>query len=310
MERQRALGAWAAVAIVLTPLVWYGNPAIALLAGTALSLVWRGRLDIGGQRVGRLSLQTAIVLLGASLSIGRVLEVSADNLALVASYVLGVLGFGLVLGRLMAVERVSRLLMTAGTAICGGTAIATLAPIVRARPDQVGVAIGIVFLLNAIALFTFPEVGHLLALSERDFGRWVAVAIHDTSSVVATAAVYGEEALRVATTVKLGRTLWLIPLALVVALASSEPNARVRVPGFIVAFLVVSVATSLLPPPDWVVHGAGRASKMLLVVALFFVGTEIRAETLRQMRGRVLVHAVLLWAVAAAVTLAAVRAGL
>lgn len=310
MPGLRAGGAWIVVAVALVPLCWYGNPAVALLAGTALALARPAAVDVGGQRWGRLALQTAIVLLGVSLSIGRVVEVSADNLALVAAYVLGVLAVGYGIGRVLALERVSNVLMTSGTAICGGTAIATLAPILRARPDQVGVAIGIVFLLNALALFTFPAIGHALDLSQSDFGRWVALAIHDTSSVVATAAIYGEEAARVATTVKLGRTLWLIPLALAVALSVREPNARIRVPGFILAFLATSIAASALPPPDWLVHAASRTSKTLLVVALFFVGTEIRVETLKRMRGRLLVHAIVIWAIAASATLLAVRAGL
>ena len=309
MTRFRVSPAWLAILAALVPLCWYGNPAVALLVGAGLSLVWREPLDVQGTRWGRLSLQSAIVLLGASLSIGHVVETSAHNLALVATYVIGVLVLGFTAGRALALERESNALMSAGTAICGGTAIATLAPILRARPDQVGVAIGIVFLLNALALFTFPSIGHALGLSQTEFGRWVALAIHDTSSVVATATVYGTEAARVATTVKLGRTLWLIPLSLGVALAVRQPNARVRVPGFILAFLAASIASSVLPLPDWLVHLAARTSKILLVVALFFVGTDIRLDTLGRMRGRVLVHALALWAAAATATLLAVRAG-
>ncbi len=287
--------AWVAVALLLPALIWYGNPAIALLAGTLLSLSWRQPLAVGGHRWGRLSLQSAIVLLGFTLSIGRVAEVSGDSLWLVAAYVIGVLGIGLVLARVLRLERESGWLMASGTAICGGTAIATLAPLIGARADQVGVAIGIVFLLNAAALFGFPVIGHWLGMSQLQFGMWSALAIHDTSSVLATAAIYGNEALEVATTVKLGRTLWLIPLTLFVSLAQRASAARVRVPPFILAFIAVSVLTTVVPLPAEVAQAASRASKALLITALFFIGTEISRATLRLMRGRVLVHALLLW---------------
>jgi uncharacterized integral membrane protein (TIGR00698 family) len=293
---------------LLVPLAWYGNPAIALLTGTVLSLLWRRPLGIGGQRWGRLSLQSAIVLLGVSLSIGRIAEVSGASLWIVALYVLAVLGCGLALARVLHLERASGLLMTAGTAICGGTAIATLAPIIGARAEQVGVAIGIVFLLNAIALFTFPAIGHHLGLSQAQFGVWVALAIHDTSSVVATAAIYGKEALEVATTVKLGRTLWLIPVALLVSLQFGASTARVRVPGFILAFVAASVLATVVPMPAWATQGAGRVSKLLLVAALFFIGTEISWATLQLMRGRVLGHAIALWLAAASAMLLTVMA--
>jgi uncharacterized integral membrane protein (TIGR00698 family) len=302
------LTAWVAVAALLPALIWYGNPAIALLAGTLLSLSWRQPLAVGGHRWGRLSLQSAIVLLGFTLSIGRVAEVSGDSLWLVAAYVIGVLGIGLLLARLLRLERESGWLMASGTAICGGTAIATLAPLIGARADQVGVAIGIVFLLNAAALFGFPVIGHWLGMSQLQFGMWSALAIHDTSSVLATAAIYGNEALEVATTVKLGRTLWLIPLTLFVSLAQRASAARVRVPPFILAFIAVSVLTTAVPLPAEVAHAASRLSKALLITALFFIGTEISRATLRLMRGRVLIHALLLWAVAASATLATVLA--
>lgn len=293
--------------MLLPPLIWYGNPAVALLAGTALSLSWRAQLGIDGHRWGRLALQSAIVLLGFSLSIGRVAEVSSDSLSLVAVYVLGVLGIGIALARMLRIERESGLLISAGTAICGGTAIATLAPLVGARADQVGVAIGIVFLLNAVALFGFPVIGHALGMSQVQFGVWAALAIHDTSSVLATAAIYGNEALEVATTVKLGRTLWLIPVSLAVSLIFRHSSARVRIPLFIVAFLAASVFATFVPLPAWFGHTAARVSKALLVTALFFIGSEISASTLRLMRGRVLVHAVTLWIAAASAMLVAAK---
>ncbi len=287
----------------------YGNPAVALLAGATLTLLRDRPLVDGGSRWCALLLQSAIVLLGFRLSIDQVLEVSGDSIHLVIAYVLGVLAAGFALGRLIGLDRVSTTLMSGGTAICGGTTIATLAPIVGARPEKLGVAIGIVFLLNALALFTFPALGAWLGMSEEAFGVFVALAVHDTSSVVATAAAYGDRALEVATTVKLGRTLWLIPLALGTSVLYAQSRAQVRVPGFILAFVAASLCATVVEIPADLVGIASRASKALLVAALFFVGTEMTRATVRGIRGRVLLHALVLWGLALAGTLSAVLLG-
>ncbi|MCH2099281.1 MAG: putative sulfate exporter family transporter, partial [Pseudomonadales bacterium] len=223
-------------------------------------------------------------------------------------YVVGVLAIGMLLGRLIGLDRISTALMAGGTAICGGTTIATLSPILAARPEQTGVAIGIVFLLNALALITFPALGAWLGMSEEAFGVFVALAVHDTSSVVATAAAYGDRALEVATTVKLGRTLWLIPLAIGASVIMSRSQAQVRVPGFILAFVAASILATLLEIPRELISIAGLLSKGLLVGALFFVGTEMSRTTVLAIRGRVLVHALVLWGLALAGTLTAVLA--
>lgn len=293
-------------AVLLVPLAWFGNPAVALLTGIALTLVLDRPVLADGKRYGKLLLQTAVVLLGFRLSIGEVVEVSAGSIWLVVAYVLGMLLLGALVARVMRLERESATLLAGGTAICGGTAIATLAPIVGARSDQLGVAVAIVFLLNAVALFTFPTIGAWLELDQRQFGIWAALAIHDTSSVVATAAVYGEEALEVATTVKLGRTLWLIPLALGVSLWLAQEQAKVRVPGFVLAFLAAAVIASFVPIPEVATNIAATVSRILLVAALFFVGTEITRETLKKMRGGVVAYALVLWGLGLSLTLAAV----
>jgi uncharacterized integral membrane protein (TIGR00698 family) len=304
---RRPIVNWLATAALLVPLILYDNPAVAMLVGAALTLTLDRPLVEGGSRYSTVLLQTAIVLLGFRLSIGQVLEVSGDALPLVVGYVLGVLAAGFTLGRLIGLERISTILLSAGTAICGGTAMATLAPIVGARAEQLGVAVGIVFLLNALALFTFPTLGAWLDMSQEAFGVFVALAVHDTSSVVATAASYGDRALEVATTVKLGRTLWLIPLAIATSVLFSRTDARVRVPGFILAFVAASSLASLVEIPADLVAVAGRASKALLVAALFFVGLAMRRSTVAALRGRVLVHALALWLLALGGTLGALR---
>lgn len=298
---------WVVTAALLVPLALLGNPAVALLLGAAITLLTDRPLVADAGRHGTLLLQTAIALLGFRLSIDQVLTVSGDALPLVAGYVLGVLGAGLALGRLIGLERISAVLLSAGTAICGGTAMATLAPILGARAEQLGVAVAIVFLLNAFALLTFPTLGAWLGMSQETFGVFVALTVHDTSSVLATAARYGDAALEVATTVKLGRTLWLIPLAIATSVLVAHARARVRVPGFVIAFLGASLCASVLALPPGLIELAGRTSKVLLVAALFFVGLQFRRSTLAALRGRLLAHALALWGLALAGTLGALR---
>ena len=224
--------------LILLPLIYFGNPAVALLVGMAITLGLNKTLISNASVLGKYSLQAAIILLGLKLNIGDLWRISANYTLAIFIYVIAAITIGLMIGRLMKVERNSSLLMASGTAICGGTTIATLSPIIKARPDQTGVALAIVFLLNAVALFTFPHVGHWLEMTQEQFGVWVALAIHDTSSVVATAQIYGEESAAVATTLKLGRTLWLIPLVLIVSFRERSEGAKVRLPGFILLFLL------------------------------------------------------------------------
>jgi len=302
----------------VVPLAWYGNPALALLVGAAIALILDRQPVPAGSMLARYSLQTAIVLLGLKLNLATVWSLSAQYTGLVAGYVLATLAGGLLLGRLLANEVSTTRLLSAGTAICGGTAIATLSAVVRAQPQQTAVALAIVFLLNVVALLTFPWIGTALNLTQEQFGLWAALAIHDTSSVVATAAVYGPEATEVATVIKLGRTLWLIPLTLAFSLLASRDVAAaagtsgsdrsppLRVPGFVLLFLVAAAAGSLSAMPEGVRSGAGTVSSWLLVIALFLVGTELTRVTLRQIRGRVLGFALGLWLVVAPVTLSAV----
>jgi uncharacterized integral membrane protein (TIGR00698 family) len=291
------------VALVLMPLlIAVGNPAIALLAGAALVLTTDALPCPSAQAWGRYALQAAIVLLGFQLNLGQLLTISADYSAIVSGYVLFTLLLGLVLGKLLRSERQSSQLLASGTAICGGTTIASLSPVIKARPDQTAVALSLVFLLNAVALFTFPLVGDYLEMSQRQFGTWAALAIHDTSSVIATGSIYGEEAARVATTVKLGRTLWLIPLMLLFSIVEGAEKAKLRVPGFILLFMVAAAISPWLQETP-LLYWAPQVSKALLCIALFCIGMEINRATLRQLRGSALVQGVLLWLLVAPLSL-------
>ena len=263
--------------------IYLRNPAIALLGGLII------RLGLGvnpvrqGIRLGAFSLQTAVVLLGFTLGFDRVMTVSADYGLIVGAYVLMTLLLGWLMASLIRGDRIECTLLTSGTAICGATAIATLAPVIGARPHQLAATTGIVFLLNAVALFTFPYIGGWLGLSQETFGAWAALAIHDTSSVVATAAIYGDEAAAVATTLKLGRTLWLIPLAFAASLLFARGEARLRVPPFILLFVAAAAVGGLVEFGEPVAEGIGYASKAFLVVALGLIGLELDRKSLSRL---------------------------
>jgi uncharacterized membrane protein YadS len=292
--------------VVLPPLIYHGNPAVALLVGGAIVLILNRPVFSWGSTLSRYCLQAAIVLLGFRLSLETLWGLSADYTWGVAAYVVITLGVGLLIGWLVKVDAASSKLITAGTAICGGTAIATLSTLVRAQPQQTAVALAIVFLLNAIALFSFPVIGEYLGLSQLQFGLWSALAIHDTSSVVATAAIYGDEAAEVATTIKLGRTLWIIPVALGASLLQRGQDTRLRVPGFILLFVAAAGLGTLVNLPLIATQAAGLVSKGLLVCALFLVGTELSRQTVSRIRGKVLIQALLLWALVVPITLATI----
>lgn len=296
-----------AIPALLVGLIWLNNPLAAILTGAVLSLTIDRPALKRSSLYGKLGLQSAIVLLGFNLDAQTMWQVSRDYAALIAVYVLGTLAVGIGLGRLFKVDHVLARLISAGTAICGGTAIATLSPILKARGDQMAMALAIVFTLNMVALVVFPLIGTALDMTQVQFGVWSALAVHDTSSVVATAAVYGEEAAAVAATLKLGRTLWLIPFVLAFSIAVGAKGTKIRIPAFILLFILASIAGSLarvqLGVPPAVFAAAQLASKALIVVALFFIGLECTRTSVRQLRGRVVWLAVLLWSVVVPLTL-------
>ena len=294
-------GAWLALLLAIGVGIWFRNPAFALLGGLAIRLSTGLNPVSHSSSLGKYSLQGAIVLLGFTLGVDRLVTVSADYGLIVAGYIACTIAFGWLLSRLVRGDATEMTLLTAGTAICGGTTIATLAPLMGAKPHQFAVTTALVFLLNIVALLTFPAIGHWLDLSQEVFGAWVALAIHDTSSVVATAALYGDEAAEVATTVKLGRTLWLIPLAFAASLVYRQGEAKLRVPGFVVLFVAAALVSSLLNLNAEITQAISWFSKVLLVLALGMIGLEIDRATLKGMSLSSIVFGVGLWVLVAPV---------
>lgn len=217
--------------------------------------------------------------------------------------------FGLIVGKTLAVRPTPSLLISVGTAICGGSAIAAVAPVINASEDDMAVSLGTVFILNSVALFTFPAIGHALSLTQHQFGLWSALAIHDTSSVVGAAARYGNEALGVATTVKLTRALWIVPVTLAVAILS-ERKARVDIPWFIVCFLLAAIVRSYSPSSLIPAYGIFlAAAKIGLAVTLFLIGSALSRQAIGRVGVRPLVQGIVLWFIVAAGSMWLVRSG-
>lgn len=257
-------------------------------------------------------LSLSVVGLGAGMNLAIIGKVGLDGLGYTIAGIGLTLSLGLWMGRRFKTDTHTSLLLTVGTAICGGSAIAALAPVIRAKSHEVSVALGIVFLLNAVALLVFPVVGRALGLSEAQFGLWCALAIHDTSSVVGATLVYGPYALAIGTTVKLARALWIFPVTLGMGFWHGRQSSRgvelgpVKRPWFILGFLVAAAIVTwmpaLRPAGEWI----NAFAKRLLVMTLFLIGTHLNRETLRSVGARPLLQGALLWACVASASLFAI----
>jgi uncharacterized integral membrane protein (TIGR00698 family) len=309
------------VAVVLLPLgaiaclLPWTPPWAALLAGAALALTLGNPCASTASRVSRWMLQIAVVGLGAGVNLAVVARVGAQGLGytlagLVATFALGAwwarrLGLG---------DRVAAL-VCAGTGICGGSAIAAVAPAIGAEPEETSVALAVVFLLNGVALLIFPPIGGWARLDAHQFGLWCALAIHDTSSVTGAALTRGPEALAVATTVKLARALWIVPIALILrtwfqrGTRRSVGSTRVRLPWFIAGFVGCSAAFTFVPALHPWIGGVAVGARALLTLTLFLIGSGLSRPVLRKVGVRPLLHALGLWVVIGGATLAAIDAG-
>ena len=247
-------------------------------------------------------LQYSVVLMGFGMSLQQVIEVSSKGIVLTACSVLLVFLFGMLLGRLLKVDRNTAMLISSGTAICGGSAIAAVSPIIKAKDNQISFALTVVFVLNALALFIFPPIGRALNMGEVDFGYWSAIAIHDTSSVVGAGAAYGPDALQTAVTVKLARTLWIIPLSFLVLFINRKHDAnkgKIKIPWFILYFVVAILIAFLLPQFSELYTNLAFLGRRGMVVALFMIGCGFSVEDLKKAGWRSFVLGVLLWIVIA-----------
>lgn len=289
------LSAFWFLAVPVPFLIFLGNPAVSLIVGATISLLLNRRRSPAAHLFGQRALQIAVVLIGLNLDARQLLETSVEYSVLVSACVIMTLVIGFVIGSLIHDNRKSTLLVSSGTAICGGTAVASLSPAIGARPEQTGVVLTLVFCLNAIALFIFPLIGNWLEMSQEQFGVWCAVAIHDTSSVIATAARFGDNSAQIATILKLLRTLWLFPLLILAGLVENRQHSQPGVPWFLVLFLSAATLGTGLRIPDFLLSSSSWLSQALLVIALYSIGTGITRASLLSVRGTVVLHGTVLW---------------
>lgn len=280
----------------LTPII---TPPIALLMGLVIAqFVGHPYLHLN-HKATHLLLQISVVGLGFGMNVTSAVHAGSQGLLFTVASITGTLFFGYLLGKLLKIDRKTSYLISAGTAICGGSAIAAISPVIKAEEKQISVALGTIFILNSLALFIFPVVGHLLNLSQTQFGLWSAIAIHDTSSVVGAAGKYGTEALQVATTVKLARALWIIPLSLL----SSFDKKKVKIPFFIGFFIVAMILNTYVPFVQQFGHYVVDVAKAGLTLTLFLIGCGLNAKVLKAVGIRPFVQGVILWVIIAGAAL-------
>ncbi|TYO99170.1 putative integral membrane protein (TIGR00698 family) [Geothermobacter ehrlichii] len=285
------------------------STAHALIAGIMFSLLLGNPWPQRSSNWSRKLLQLSVVGLGFGQSLGQVWQVGKSSIFYTVIGISLTLLVGTILGRFFRTEKNTSTLISFGTAICGGSAIAAMAPVIKAKDDEAALALATVFTLNSVALLVFPFFGHLLHLSQQQFGVWAGLAIHDTSSVVGAAAAYGSEALAIGTTVKLARAIWIIPFVLGAAwLTKSEKKARV--PLFIIGFVVAAAIRTLLPQFGQVWTGLAGFSKQALVITLFLIGAGLTKEILKNVGIRPLAQGVGLWLLASGITLVAILNGM
>ncbi|MGB4446474.1 MAG: putative sulfate exporter family transporter [Cloacibacterium sp.] len=279
------------------------SPPIALLFGILFVNIF-GKVLETDTFVKKL-LQYSIVGLGFGINLNTAIEAGSQGFLFTVSTIALVMIFGLLLAKILKIDKTIAQLISAGTAICGGSAIAAVAPILKANNKQTSVALGIVFVLNAVALFIFPEIGHFFNLIQNQFGIWSAIAIHDTSSVVGAASKYGNEALQIATTVKLARALWIIPLAFLISIFTKN-EGKIKIPYFIGFFVLAILAGTYLPFLQNFNSIISEISRDTLKVALFLIGSGLSLQNLKNIGIKPLLLGIILWIFISSISLYAV----
>lgn len=271
------------------------TPAVALFVGLMFAMCFGCPFPKFNKKGSKLLLQASVVGLGFGMNVVESLKSGSEGMLFTIVSVIGVMVFGVLFGYWLHVSRKTSYLIASGTAICGGSAIAAVGPVLKANEEEMAVSLGVIFILNAIALFIFPPIGHFFDMSQQQFGTWAAIAIHDTSSVVGAGDAYGKEALQLATLIKLTRALWIIPLALVTMLIFREKGSKISIPWFIFLFVLAMVANTYCGLPDALTSSLVWLAKKGLVLTLFFIGASLSMKTIRSVGTTPLVLAVALW---------------
>ncbi|NOI80544.1 putative sulfate exporter family transporter [Vibrio tubiashii] len=292
---------WLALTVCLTPFI---TSPTALVIGFLLASLGLVPKQFNLAKLTKKLLAYSIVGLGFGIHFEQALAVTSDGIGLIIATIVGTLVIGWWLARAIGLNMQTGYLISSGTAICGGSAIAAVSPAIKANDEQIGLSLATVFVLNSIALFVFPVIGHALNLDQHTFGTWAAIAIHDTSSVVGAASAYGEEALTTATTLKLARALWIIPVAFVSAFLFRSESKKVTIPYFILFYCVAIAVSDLLPQFEVIYQGIFDIAKRALVVCLFLIGCGISVEKLKSSGPKPLMFGVTLWVLISTTSLA------
>ena len=276
--------------------LYSGNAALAIFAGILFAYLLQPPATFFTRRIGTMPLQIGIVLLGATISLPYAIDVSSDYLPWISLFVIVSFFTGLILGKLLGIHRRIAFLLSSGAAICGGTAMAAVAPIIKAKPQELLIAMTIVFLLNAVAIILFPIIGGYLEMTNFEFGAWSALAIHDTSSVIGSATIFSNESAQVAATLKLGRTVWLIPLLLIANWIFNKQTEATKFPRFIIFFILAIIANTVFNFNEQAINIFQIISKGFLLVGLFCIGSQFDANELKSLSGKPLILALIIWA--------------
>jgi uncharacterized integral membrane protein (TIGR00698 family) len=276
--------------------LYSGNAALAIFAGILFAYLLQPPATFFTRRIGTMPLQIGIVLLGATISLPYAIDVSSDYLPWISLFVIVSFFTGLILGKLLGIHRRIAFLLSSGAAICGGTAMAAVAPIIKAKPQELLIAMTIVFLLNAVAIILFPIIGEYLEMTNFEFGAWSALAIHDTSSVIGSATIFSNESAQVAATLKLGRTVWLIPLLLIANWIFNKQTEATKFPRFIIFFILAIIANTVFNFNEQAINIFQIISKGFLLVGLFCIGSQFDTNELKSLSGKPLILALIIWA--------------
>jgi uncharacterized integral membrane protein (TIGR00698 family) len=271
------------------------SPPIALLLGLVVANLFGHPFLHLNHKATNILLQVSVVGLGFGMNVNSAVTAGKEGFLFTVGSIVLTIVLGTLLGKWLKIQKKTSHLISCGTAICGGSAIAAIAPVIQSNEKQTSVALGVIFILNSVALFVFPVVGHWLQMSQNDFGLWCAIAIHDTSSVVGAANKYGAEALQVATTVKLARALWIIPVALITAVVFKNKSSKIKIPYFIGLFILAMVCNTYFSPITNIAPYLVSIAKTGLTITLFLIGAGLNSSVLKSVGLKPLLQGVLLW---------------
>ncbi len=271
------------------------SPAVALFLGLIFALVFPMPFPKFNKKASKYLLQASVVGLGFGMNVTEALKSGSQGMMFTVVSVIGVMVLGVLIGYWMHIARKTSYLIASGTAICGGSAIAAVGPVLKADDHEMAVSLGVIFILNAIALFIFPPIGHYFDMGQAQFGTWAAIAIHDTSSVVGAGDAYGQEACQIATLIKCTRALWIIPLAIVTMFLFRDKSSKISIPWFIFLFILAMIANTYCHIPATVSSTIVYIAKKFLIVTLFFIGAGLSIATIKKVGVKPLLLAIILW---------------